>query len=126
MKNSDLLILGGLGAAIYFLSKNRGTPSESGAAFQDSLTGLSFTPQNIAAAQAAGASNAAIVESAVAQISASKTGQAIKVVSSKGKERTISLPPSSATKVSLNKNQYLAPRAGGGYSVVGARNIVLR
>lgn len=124
MKTSDILILGGLGAAIYFLSKNRGSPEASGSAFVDSGSGFSFTPQNVAQAQAGGMSNAAIVESATNAIA--NAPKVIKVAGKGGNTRTVSLPPAGSTKTSINKNQYLAPRVGGGYSVVGARNIVLR
>jgi len=117
MKNDTLLLIGA-GIAAYLLLKPKNAPTTSGG--DDYSTPLGFTSTDVQRIKEAGGSNSDAINAALNQ------PPSYTVISSKGKSRTISSPPVGATKTSLNKNQYLAPRAGGGYSVVGARNITLR
>jgi len=121
MKSNDLLPLLALGGLAYVLTKQKqgATPTET-PFFEGVATPTGITPQMVQAAQASGMSNADIVKAAVQPQPSS-----VRIVSSSGKPRTISTPPPTATRTSMNGNQYLAPRSGGGYRVVGARNIVL-
>ena len=115
MKNDTAMLIAG-GLLLYAISK-RNSNTTPDVPFQE--TPLGFTSNNVQAFKDAGYSNADIVNAAL------NPPKSIIVKTSKGGSRTISTPPPGATKTSLNRNQYLAPRAGGGYKVVGARNITL-
>lgn len=119
MKNDTILLIGA-GVAAYLLLKPKAAPTTSGGDDYQGSTNLGFTSDDVNRIKAGGGTNSDAIEAALNQ------PPSYTVTTSKGKKRTLSSAPAGSTKTSLNGNQYLAPRAGGGYKVVGAKNIVLR
>jgi len=119
VKNDTILLIGA-GVAAYFLLRKKDEATTSGGDSFGNSTPLGFTSADVQKIKDAGGTNADALNAALNQ------PPSYTVTTSKGKKRTLSSAPAGSTKTSLNGNQYLAPRAGGGYKVVGAKNIVLR
>lgn len=126
MKTENVVLLAA-GAFLAYKLLNR-APAAAGFTEGVSGSGVSYTPvpttsgvttSMVEAAKQEGLNNAQVVNLL------SSGSVAFKVPTSSGGTRTIVSAPRGTTKTSLNKNQYLAPRSGGGYKVVGARNIKL-
>jgi len=135
VKTSEVLALGAL-AFLVLRNKNGGSDAPTAQGSWENFTAGSVptptgvTPSMIVDAKKLGMDNAEIVNYLSAKTDAQynalpMSSRSVVVTSGKGKPRTISLPPPSATRTSSNGNQYLAPRSGGGYKTVGARNITL-
>lgn len=89
-------------------------------------TPVPITAGDVMSARDIGLTNAEIVDVYTrAQTATIPQGKAYTVLSKKGKQRTIVGPPPGTNRTSINQNQYLASRPGGGYKVIGARNIKL-
>jgi len=119
VKSSDILLLGGL---LFLATRKSSTPTTPSDTYQPAATPLGVTASMVDAGKAAGLNNAQLIEAFLPKVG----NNAVRVQTTQGGTRTISLPPPGSTRTSRNGNQYLAPRTGGGYKVVGARNIVLR
>jgi len=131
LKTEKLLLVGALAAAaLYFLGKPK---SDNGTFVGEPVmtsSGNVITAQAVDTLREAGMSAADIVNYTTARNDVEfamlpMSARSIRIETSKGGLRTVSLPPPSATNTSRNGNQYLAPRSGGGYRTVGAKNITL-
>lgn len=119
MKIENLALLGILGFAVYKASQNGGSAPAPSFTEGAVATPTGITPALIVEAKNAGLNNAEIVNAFT------NGSVAYQVKTSSGGSRTLVTAPKGSTKTSLNGNQYLAPRSGGGYKVVGAKNIKL-